>query len=90
MSSQERVKQEEEAATTNLWGKVVTKEELERYENIKKEEEVERYENILQELKKREMSGMRIFYQALHEIYDPERGGDKAKAAELMNNYHKL
>ena len=33
--SQERVKQEEAAATANLWGKVVTK-DLERYENIKK------------------------------------------------------
>ena len=69
--------------------KVVTKEDLERYENIKKEEEIERYENILQELKKREMSRMHVFYQALHEIYDPERGGDKAKAGKLMNAYHK-
>ena len=39
MSIQERVKKEEEAATAKLWGKVVTKEGLEGYENIKKEEE---------------------------------------------------
>ena len=48
------------------------------------------HENILQELKKRERHRTCVFYQALHEIYDPERGGDKAKAAELMNAYHKL
>ena len=35
------------------------------------------------------MSRMHVFYQALHEIYDPERGGDKAKAGKLMNAYHK-
>ena len=34
------------------------------------------------------MSRMHVFYQALHEIYDPERG-DKAKASKLMNAYHK-
>ena len=91
MNSQERVKKEEEAARANLWGKVVTKEDLKRYENIKKEEQIERYENILQELKKREIHRTRVFYQALYEIYDPERrGGDKAKAAELMYAYHKL
>ena len=54
MSSQERVKKEEAAARANLWVKVVTKEDLERYENIKKEEEIKRHENILQELKKQE------------------------------------
>ena len=58
MSSQERVKKEEAAARANLWGKVVTKEHLERYENIK-EEEIKRHENILQELS-------RVLYQALH------------------------
>ena len=60
-----------------------------RYENIKKEEEIERYENIIQELKKREMEGPRVFYQALHEIYDPQRGGDKSKVIQLMSSYHK-
>ena len=92
MSSHERVKKEEAAARANLWGKVVTKEDPERYENIKKEEEekIEIYENILQELKKRERHRTCVFYQALHEIYDPGRRGDKAKAAELMNAYHKL
>ena len=66
MSSQERVKKEEAAARANLWGKVVTKEDLERYENIKKEEEIKRHENILQELKKQEMHRTRVLYQALH------------------------
>ena len=65
MSSQERVKKEA-AARANLWGKVVTKEHLERYENIKKEEEIKRLENILQELKKQEMHRTRVLYQALH------------------------
>ena len=64
MSSQERVKKEA-AARANLWGKVVTKEHLERYENIKKEE-IKRHENILQELKKQEMHRTRVLYQALH------------------------
>lgn len=45
MSIQERVKKEKEAATAKLWGKVVTKEDLEGYENIKKEEEIERHEH---------------------------------------------
>lgn len=45
MSIQERVKKEEEAATAKLWGKVVTKEDLEGYENIKKAEEIERHEH---------------------------------------------
>ena len=45
MSIQERVKKEEEAATAKLWGKVVTKEDLEGYENIKKEEEIEGHEH---------------------------------------------
>ena len=89
MSSQERVKKKEEAARANLWGKVVTKEDIERYENIKKEEDIERYENIIQELKKREMVRTRAFYQALHEIYDPQRRGDKSKVIQLMNSYHK-
>lgn len=66
MSSQERVKKEEAAARANLWVKVVTKEDLERYENIKKEEEIKRHENILQELKKQEMLRTRVLYQALH------------------------
>lgn len=66
MSSQERVKKEEAAARANLWRKVVTKEHLERYENIKKEEEIKRHENILQELKKQEMHRTRVLYQALH------------------------
>ena len=84
MSSRERVKKEEETARANLWGKVVTKEDLERYENTKKEEEIERYENILQELKKREMHRTLVFHQALHEIDDSEKGGgDKAKATEI-------
>ena len=65
MSSQERVKKEEAAARANLWGKVVTKEHLERYENIKKEEEIKRHENILQELKQ-EMHRTRVLYQVLH------------------------
>ena len=65
MSGQERVKKEA-AARANLWGKVVTKEHLERYENIKKEEEIKRHENILQELKKQEMHRTRVLYQALH------------------------
>ena len=77
MSSQERVKKEE-AARANLWGK---------NENIHKEE-IERYENIIQELKKREMARTRVFYQALHEIYDPQRG-DKSKVIQLMNSYYK-
>ena len=63
MSSQERVKKEEAAARANLWGKVVTKEDLERCENIKKEEEIKRHENILQELKKQEMHRTRVLYQ---------------------------
>ena len=77
MSGQQRVKKEEEAARANLWGKVVTK------------EDIERCENIIQELKKREMARTRVFYQALHEIYDPQRGGDKSKVMHLMNSYHK-
>lgn len=42
MSIQERVKKEDPA---KLWGKVVTKEDLEGYENIKKAEEIERHEH---------------------------------------------
>ena len=61
-----QVKKEEAAARANLWGKVVTKEDLERCENIKKEEEIKRHENILQELKKQEMHRTRVLYQALH------------------------
>lgn len=41
MSIQERVKKEDPA---KLWGNVVTKEDLEGYENIKKAEEIERHE----------------------------------------------
>ena len=36
MSSQERVKKEAEAARANLWGKVVTKEDPERYQISRK------------------------------------------------------
>ena len=85
-----QMSQNKEAAATveELWVKVVKKEDIERYENIKKEEEIEGYENIIQ-LKKREMEGPRVFYQALHEIYDPQRGGDKSKVIQLMSSYHK-
>ena len=86
-----QMSQNKEAAATaeELWVKVVKKGDIERYENIKKEEEIERYENIIQELKKREMEGPRVFYQALHEIYDLQRGGDKSKVIQLMSSYHK-
>ena len=72
-----QMSQNKEATVEELWVKVV------------KKEEIERYENIIQELKKREMEGPRVFYQALHEIYDPQRGGDKSKVMQLMSSYHK-
>ena len=72
-----QMSQNKEATVEELWVKVV------------KKEEIERYENIIQELKKREMEGSRVFYQALHEIYDPQRGGDKSKVMQLMSSYHK-
>lgn len=54
------------------------------------QKEIERYEDIIQKLKRREMKRTRVFYKALHEIYDPQRGGDKIKAMQSMNAYHNM
>lgn len=53
------------------------------------QKEIERYEDIIQKLKRREMKRTRVFYKALHEIYDPQRG-DKIKAMQSMNAYHNM